>query len=215
MRNLILVSLLIISVGLTADAKLIVHLDVTEVPQLTEWGNKAKILIEEWYPRALNMIPTKGFEVPSEIWLKFEKKEEGVAATSENHIFVSSNWIEKHPEDIGCVFHEMVHVIQNYKGHVPGWITEGIADYLRWALYEGKNQSWYPLNDKPQGYKASYQITGGFFLWLETEACPGIVNKLNTAARKDELKDLSIFEKASGKPIDALWDEYLKDRKKQ
>ena len=214
MKNFTGALLLVLLVGMTANAKVTVHLDVTETPQLSEWGNKAKSLMEEWYPRVINMIPTKGFEAPSELWLKIEKKEDGVAAASQDHIVVSSGWIEKHPEDIGCVFHEMVHVIQNYKGNSPGWLTEGIADYLRWAIFEGKNQDYFRVPQKEKGYRDSYQVAAGFLLWLETGVCPGIVNSLNTAIRKQEYKGAEFFEKIAGKSLDTLWDEYRLDRKK-
>jgi hypothetical protein len=117
-------------------------------------------------------------------------------------------------EDIGCVYHELVHVIQNYGLRVSGWLTEGIADYLRWAIYEGKSQDWFPFTDKPQGYRDSYQVAGGFFLWLESDRCPGVVNKLNTALRKRTYKDESFFKEETGRTIDELWADYVKGRKK-
>ena len=57
-------------------------------------------------------------------------------------------------------------------------------------------------------------MAGGFFLWLETDACPGIVNKLNSAIRKRSYKDETWFEKETGRNLDDLWADYIKDRKK-
>jgi len=213
-KNLVLAILLFVSLGSVADATVVVHLDVSEVPELADWGNKAKELIEEWHQRTSNLIPTKGFDVPTEVWLKIRKSNRGIAGTSGARITVSCGWIQKHPEDIGCVYHELVHVIQNYRRRVSGWLTEGIADYLRWAIYEGKSQDWFPFRDKPQGYRDSYQVAGGFFLWLESDRCPGIVNKLNTALRKRTYKDESFFKEETGHTIDELWADYVKDRKK-
>jgi hypothetical protein len=225
-KNLVLSGLILISFGSIAPlsafaesmgAKVVVYLDVNDVndsPKLVEWGKTAKVLIEQWHQRTVNLIPTKGFDVPTEVWLKIRKSNRGIAGTSGGHITVSSGWIEKHPEDIGLVFHELVHVIQDYKGIDAGWLTEGIADYLRWAIYEGKPQDWFPFTDKPQGYKDSYRVAGGFLLWLETDACPGIVNKLNTRIRKRTYKDETFFEKETGRTLDTLWTDYIKDRKK-
>lgn len=191
-----------------------VHLDVSEKPELADWGNQAKELIEQWYQRTANLLPTEGFTEPTEIWLKIKDSDEGVAWTSGVRIVVASGWIEKHPEDIGCVHHELVHALQRYPWRrVPGWVFEGIADYLRWAIYEGKPLSWFPYRDKPKGYEGSYQITGGFFLWLESGPCPGIVKKLNTAIRRNTYKDAGFFEKETGRPIDQLWADYVKVRK--
>ena len=213
-KNLVLAMLLFVSLGPAADATVVVHLDVSEVPELADWGNKAKQLIEEWHQRTANLIPTKGFDVPTEVWLKIRRSNRGIAGTSGARITVSSGWIKKHPEDIGCVYHELVHVIQNYRRRVSGWLTEGIADYLRWAIYEGKSQDWFPFRDKPQGYRDSYRVAAGFFLWLESDCCPGIVNKLNTALRKRTYKGESFFKEETGHTIDELWADYVKDRKK-
>ena len=93
-------------------------------------------------------------------------------------------------------------------------VNTPFGDYLRWAIYEAKPQDWFPFTDKPQGYKDSYRVAGGFFLWLETDACPGITNKLNTALRRRTYTDDSWFEKETGHKIDVLWADYTKDRKK-
>lgn len=194
-----------------------VTLDVEEIkddPNLTAWADRAKELIEQWHPRLLNLIPTRDFEVPSDITLVFRKGDSGIAWTSGPRITVMTGWITKHPDDIGLVFHELVHVVQQYKSRLPGWVTEGVADYLRWALYEGKPQRWFPISDKPNGYRDSYQVTAGFFLWLETDRCPGIVNRINTAARQGRYQD-AIFTELTGASLESLWADYLADRKKE
>ena len=124
---------------------------------------------------------------------------------------VSSHWIEKNPDDIGLVIHELTHVIQAYPSPHPGWLTEGVADYIRWAIYEGKPLDWFPIDKKPQGYKASYQVTGGFLLWLELDRAPGIVRKLN-AAMRHKAYDQEVFKTETGLTLDELWDAYLKER---
>ncbi|MEN6308044.1 MAG: basic secretory protein-like protein [Anaerohalosphaeraceae bacterium] len=215
MKNWVCSVILVLTLAGWTYAKVTVTLDVEEIKddaKLVAWANQAKELVEQWHPRAVNLIPTKDFESPSEIKLVFRKGDKGIAWTSGTQITVMSDWIDKHPDDIGLVFHEMIHVIQQYKRGVPGWVVEGIADYLRWALYEGKPQNWFPLSNKANGYRDSYQVTGGFFLWLETERCPGIVNKLNTAARKGEYKD-SIFTDETSASLESLWADYMADRK--
>jgi len=181
-----------------------VHLDTSEVPHLKAWGEKAKQLTIEWYPRMRNLIPSEGFEPPTEVSLKIKKTDKGVGSTSGTKITISSHWIEKKPTDFGLVFHELVHVIQRYPSGKPWWVTEGIADYLRWGIYEAKPQSWFPRPKDKTSYKKGYQVTGGFFLWLETTTSPGIVNKLNAAMRKKEYSD-EIFKKETGKSLEELW----------
>jgi hypothetical protein len=201
---------------LTASAfGVTVKLDVEQVkdnPKLVEIANQAKALIEEWHPRLVNMMPTPGFEVPSEIDLIFIKSDKGIAWASGSRITVASDWIEKRPHDIGLVFHELIHVHQRYARRVPSWVLEGYADYMRWGIYEGKPLSWFSLNEKKDGYLSSYQVTAGFFLWLESDRYPGIMSKLNTAGRRGEYKD-SFFEEQTGASLESLWADYVAARK--
>lgn len=194
-----------------AEKKVVVELDTSAVPEQAEWGQKAKAIVEEWYPRMVNLIPTQGFEPPTEMKITLRKSDRGIADAAGPHIRISSGWIEKHPEDIGLVVHELVHIIQNYGRTKEGWLTEGIADYLRWAIYEGKPLTWFHIPKEADGYRQGYQVTAGFLLWLESDLAPGIVKKLNTSLRKKQYSD-AIFETATGLSLDALWAKYQEYR---
>jgi len=85
----------------------------------------------------------------------------GVAATSGTpqgpRIEVSARYALAHPDDVGLIVHEMVHVVQNYKHYndteAPGWLVEGIADYVRWFFYE-------PLSAHPHPKAANADARG-------------------------------------------------------
>jgi hypothetical protein len=214
----ILLTLIIIGLHTFADSNVWsderavgVELDVSQVPELRPWGENARKTLLEWYPRICNLLPTKGFVVSREVHLRIRKSDKGVAGTAGNKIVVSSHWIEKHPEDIGVAVHELVHVVQAYSNADPGWVTEGIADYIRWAIYEGKPQSWFPISDKRRGYRDGYQVAAGFLLWLESDFAPGIVKKLNTRMRQGKYED-RLFEKVAGIKLDELWKGYVEAR---
>jgi len=64
---------------------------------------------------------------------------DGVAATSGDRVSYNPKWLKDHPEDIDVVTHEVMHIVQAYKHSVPGWLTEGIADYARY-VYGVNNQ---------------------------------------------------------------------------
>lgn len=195
-------------------AEVTVELDVSQVqdqPKLVEWGERACELILEWHPRIVNLLATKGFEPTTEIHLTIRKSDEGVAHASGNRIVVMSSWIEAHPDDIGLVAHELTHVIQRYRGNTPTWVTEGIADYVRWAIFEGKPQAWFHRPDEVRGYRQGYRTTAGFLLWLESDLAPGIVGRLNTAARTGRYDD-DLFEEHTGTPLDELWDAYRSEQ---
>ena len=189
------------------ELSLEVKVDVSAAPELQDWGNSAESLIRDWYPRLNNLLPTKGVSPPQKITFRIKKSNKGVGATSGNIISVSSSWIEKHPEDIGLVLHELVHVIQAYPSGAPWWVTEGIADYMRWGIYEGKELTWFPRPKGKQGFKQGYRAAAGFFLWLESDKAPGIVKKLNSAMRKQQY-DPKIFKTETGQALEALWFEY-------
>ncbi len=195
------------------ESSVVVELHADEAPKLRAWGEDARKTLLEWYPRICNLLPTKGFVAPSKVHLRIRKSDKGVAGTAGNKIGVMSHWIEEHPEDVGVVVHEVVHVIQAYPDANPGWVTEGIADYIRWAIYDGKPQSWFPVGEKFDGYKAGYRVSAGFLLWLETDAAPGIVKKLNTHMRLGTY-DESVFERESEMTLEELWQSYVKARTK-
>jgi len=177
------------------------------VPELQSWGEKAQAIATEWYPRLANLLPTEGMSPPRTVTIEIKRSRRGVASTSGTVIHLSSHWFEQHPDDVGAVVHEVVHVIQSYRHSGPGWLTEGIADYLRWAIYEGKPQSWFPRSKKPKGYEEGYRVTAGFLLWLEGGRSPGIVKRLNTAMRRGAYRE-TLFKELCGEELDELWNEY-------
>ena len=179
----------------------------SEVPALLDWAHETRALLVTWHPRIDDLLRTEGFTVTHSIALNIEKSDEGVAETSGDVITVFSHWIEKHPADVGLAVHELVHVIQAYPSAAPSWITEGVADYIRFAIFEGKPQSWFPVPAAEQGYKSGYRVTAGFLLWLESEISRGIVKTLNTAMRRGAYSD-ELFKSETGRLLDELWQDY-------
>ena len=74
-------------------------------------------------------------------------------------------YFKDHPDDIGAMVHETVHVVQRYRTrNNPGWLVEGIADYVRFYKYEpGKLR---PLNPNRAKYDGSYKVTAQFLAYL-------------------------------------------------
>ncbi|MDI9382757.1 MAG: basic secretory protein-like protein [Verrucomicrobiota bacterium] len=211
-KSLCLITLSLISTSWVAAVQPKIEVDYSAVPEQKAWAEAAGEILTKWYPIYNNMLSTKGFTPTDRVQFALRKSNRGIAGTANGRITVSSGWIEQHPEDLGLVAHELVHIIQAYPNAQPIWVTEGIADYLRWAIFEGKPQNWFPMVDRERGYEASYQVTAGFFLWLETDQAPGIVRRLNKAMRESKYSD-EIFKTASGKSLDELWKEYAADRK--
>ncbi|MCX2573063.1 basic secretory protein-like protein [Pedobacter sandarakinus] len=135
----------------------------------------------------------------------------GVAATSNGKVTYSSIWMDKHPEDIDVVTHEVMHIVQDYGNSVgPGWLTEGIADYARFKFgVDNAGAKWSLPALKPEHtYKNSYRITARFFAWIEKNVKSGTIKSVDSALR-DHSYQPEIWAKLTGKDLDALWAAYV------
>jgi hypothetical protein len=137
----------------------------------------------------------------------------GVAETSNDIITISSAWMHKHPEDIDVITHEVMHIVQNYgESTGPGWLTEGIADYVRYKFgVNNQAANWsLPAYKAGQDYTNSYRITARFLVWLEKNVKPGIVKIMDEQLRQHTFNAHS-WQQQTGKNIDELWREYAVD----
>lgn len=134
----------------------------------------------------------------------------GVAATGGGRIVYNPDWFKKHPGDIDVVTHEVMHVVQNYgNGGGPGWLTEGIADYVRFKYgVDNPGAGWtMPAFKTAQHYTNAYRITARFLNWLELNGNKGIIVKLDSAMR-NHTYSATIWKDLTGKNIDELWALY-------
>lgn len=187
-----------------------VNLDASEVPHLQKWSEEVKGILIAWHPRIQNLLASKGFVPPREFDLRIRNTDQGIGGTLGTTITLSSHWIDKHPDDVGMVVHELVHVIQGYPPGSAFWLTEGIADYVRWGIYEGKQLDWFPIPSEELGYRRGYRVAAGFLLWLESDLSPGIVKKLNASLRRGDYTP-ELFSRETGMPLGELWKAYVDD----
>ena len=136
----------------------------------------------------------------------------GVAATSGGIVRYNPKWFERHPGDIDVVTHEVMHIIQSYgRRGGPSWLTEGIADYVRYKYgvdNEGGDWSLPPFSET-QHYTNSYRITARFFVWIEKKVS-GFVKGMDATIRKGNYTEDS-WKQLTGKTVDELWIEYASD----
>lgn len=133
----------------------------------------------------------------------------GVAATANGIVHYSPTWLREHPEDIDVVTHEVMHIVQAYPGGSLGWLTEGIADYTRYAMGINNQQGKWALPDYKAGqsYTNSYRITARFLAWLEQNGYPKIVNEMDAALRAHAYTP-ELWKQKTGKTLDELWAAY-------
>jgi hypothetical protein len=102
------------------------------------------------------------------------------------------------------LIHELVHVVQAFGG--PSWLTEGIADYIRWHVFETPQLP--KVNPATASYEDSYRTTGAFFAWAANTYDKKLVRRLNAALRANAYDD-ELFRVFTGKDIDTLFQEWL------
>ena len=147
--------------------------DTAETPELTPWVDaKLRPVCQKWYPLIVQMLPSEGYTAPPRFTVTFRKDMKGVAYTSGTRVVCAADWFGKNlqGEAAGAVVHEMVHVVQQYgraKGgnRNPGWLVEGMADYIRWFKYEPPSHRPRP-NPERAKYTDSYRTTAAFLDYL-------------------------------------------------
>jgi len=188
-----------------------ISLDVSKAPEAGKWGENAIKEAERMASSLIDMLDSEGFVPPTTAKIVF-KKMDGVAYTSNDEITISVDWITQHPDDIGMVIHELTHVIQAYRAPVPGWVTEGIADYLRFFVYEKNGETTCRVNPNRAKHTDGYRTTGAFFDWIVRTQDKDFIKKLNAECRNGKYSD-DLFKDLTGKPLDELWTNFIESLK--
>jgi hypothetical protein len=105
---------------------------------------------------------------------------------------------------IGVMHHEIAHYYQVNTSGAPGWIIEGMADFVRFK--SGYNS----LNPRSKGgsYKDGYTNTA-YFLWYLDDKYPNFVRQIELDLHGPSNSwDPNYFPNKTGKTVDDLWDEY-------
>ncbi|MBI5388633.1 MAG: hypothetical protein HZA90_28560 [Verrucomicrobia bacterium] len=199
-----------------------ITIDTSETPDLTEWTrNELTPVVREWYPKLVKMLPSEGYEAPKKFSIVFSKSMTGVAATSGTRIRCAASWYRRNlkGEAVGSVVHEMVHVVQQYgrarraegATRAPGWLTEGITDYVRFYHFEPQTRG---AEISQRGlararYDGSYRVTGNFLNWVTEKYDQELVTKLNAAIREGRYSG-ELWKKFTGHTVQELGDEWKK-----
>ena len=204
------------------DGKFRYIIDSTKAPALTEWSEKELLpVIEEWYPKLVEMLPSDGYRAPDQVTFEYRDDMGGTPAyAAGNKIALSAPWFpgQLEREAKGCVVHEMGHVVQNYwrarmtnrqPKDTPGWVTEGICDYIRWFLFEPQTNGARVRDPRQAKYDASYRITGNFLDWVIKEKDKDLLKKLNAAAREGRYEE-KLWKDWTGKTVQELGEEWKK-----
>lgn len=187
----------------TADGQFDFTIDSTAAPELAAWSeSELKPVILEWYPRIVSLFPSDGFQAPDKVRFRYlpSDKMNGIPAYAQGAtISMNAGWMSKEidREARGAIVHEMVHVVQSYQGRrqrglrrmpTPGWIVEGVPDYVRWFLYEPETKGAF-LSKAARAkakHDASYRVSANFIDWVvrNYDSDGTLLQKLNATARE-------------------------------
>ena len=144
-----------------------------------------------------------------EIRYAIEGEYDGIAYTAGQKIGLNPRWLQKHPQDVDCMTHELIHAAQRYPKYRPGWLVEGIADYGRMVYGKYNDEAGWSLPPKYAGgnLKDGYRTAAAFLVYVEQTADPEIVDVCNRALQNESYTD-ELFVERTGKSIETLWQEY-------
>lgn len=195
--------------------------ETTDAPDLTEWAEKELVpVVQQWYPKLVEMLPSEGFAAPRTFSISFTNSYKGVAATAGNRVMCDPAWFRRElkREALGAVVHELVHVVQQYGrarraggAPPPGWLVEGLCDYIRWYLYEPQSRG---AEIRPEAaararYDAAYRPTANFLNFVLNHYDQDLIKKLNAAMREGKFT-AEMWKTLTGKTAEELSEEWKK-----
>jgi hypothetical protein len=162
----------------------------------------------EVYPKLVSMFNDKATH---DVIFVTDTAYKGVAETSGSRILFATKYMNKHPYDIDVVTHEGMHIVQGYGyGSGPVWLTEGIADFIRYQYgVDNVGSKWYlpAFKPKDKGYEQSYRVTARFFEWIDQKVKPGMIVQIDKELR-NHTYTIDTWAALSGKSLDQLWADY-------
>jgi len=217
----------------SADGYCQITIDTSGAPELSDWAeHKLAPVIAEWYPKIVALMPSEGFVAPKEFSVNI-RPGDGVAATGGTRITANSKWLQGQlqNEALGAIVHEVVHVVQQYGGggrqrtpggtRAPGWLVEGIPDYIRFFKYEpqihGADIYWLKgRRNLNLNYDGRYRISANFLNYVveKYDRDQSLFSKVNAACRDRKYTD-AIWQELTGKALADLNEEWKTAVKQQ
>lgn len=186
------------------------HYDATTLRRLKDLSRIYAQLARDTYPMIVRALHAEHHYLPKTITITISYKfTKAVAETLDDRIVVNDRYALDRPSDIGLIVHEMTHAVQQYsfRGEHPTWLSEGIADYVRYYYYE-------PLARRPHTNRTigkatgSYMLTAEFLDWAQRTYNGNLVSTLNEQLYKGKYSDES-WKALTGKSLDQLNGEWV------
>jgi hypothetical protein len=182
--------------------------DVSEAPEMKAWAESAARTCERWYGRINEELRSGGYRPIHLVRMRLSRDINVPAMAGGGRITGSVKWFQDHPDDVGAMIHETVHIVQHYQRRAnpnPGWLVEGVADYIRFFKYEPDKIG--PLNVQRARYDRSYRVSARFLAYVAEKYDKDLVRKLNRAMREGTYKE-DLFKELTGKTVQELDEEW-------
>ncbi len=187
-----------------------VRVDTRAEPKLDFMQDAIPETIRKHFPVIWETIGTERTRMPAEVRFTVRPGIDVPAYAAGSGIAFSAEHFTRHPDDLGCVIHELTHIVQSYRD-IPegtGWIVEGLADYVRYRSAADHSGWGIQVPYRPgMQYTEGYGTAAGFFIWIEKDYDPRMAAKLNRALKHGEYTP-EIWVTATGKSLDELWEQY-------
>jgi hypothetical protein len=201
----------------SSDGSCTIDISTKDAPDLKDWAeHDLAPALADWYPKITDMLASTNYQAPTHFRVTL-KPTKGVAFTSGREVVANSDWVKKGGRNaIGALVHEEVHVVQQYHSRsTPGWLQEGIPDYIRFFKYEpqshGADLEWLRRTHQHDlRYNGSYRISANFLDWVVNHYDKDIIKQLNAVLRAGKYDD-NIWKELTGKDVKDLGAEWVKD----
>lgn len=182
------------------------NVDVSDAPELGDWANRVARICERAYPMINEELKSEGFKPPHQVTMTLKNSYKGVAEAGGGRITGSVKYFTDHPDDVGAMVHETAHIVQNYRRRGnPGWLVEGVADYVRFFKFEPGNLG--RIDAQKAHYNSSYRVSAAFLAYVTGKYDKDLVLKLNKLMRDGNYRD-EIFKDLTGKTLEELDEEW-------
>ena len=181
-----------------------VTVDSSAAPDMAPWLEKMRLAALKEFPSICAKLGTSPHDLSITLTKELPRNKPG--ATAGTAVRLSVGWGREHPNDTGCLMHELTHAAQCYRRNEPLWLVEGMAEYVRFWMYETPEKRPH-INPTTDNYRQGYIAAAALLAWIEKTYDPKIIPKLNTAIQQQTYTD-KLFHQATGKSLDELWHEF-------